>query len=115
MKQLTKDPWEEISKNYTIGKKLKVKIARLAQFGAFVSLDGGINGLIHNSEIPGNPQDPADVLEVGKTVDARVIEVNKEEKRIGLSLLAEGESPTEKKEEAKEEAPADGVAEEAAE
>lgn len=97
MKQLTKDPWEEISKKYTIGKKIKAKIARLAQFGAFVSLEGDINGLIHNSEIPGNPQDPADVLAVGQEIEARVIEVNQDEKRIGLSLLAEGESPTEKK------------------
>lgn len=116
MKQLTKDPWEEIEKKYKVGTKIKTKISRLAQFGAFVQLSDDITGLIHNSEIAGNPEDPAKVLEVGQAVEARVIEINKDEKRIGLSLLPEGESPTEKakakKEEAKEEASDEGETEE---
>lgn len=91
MKQLTKDPWEEIEKKYKVGSPIKTKITRLAQFGAFVQLEDDITGLIHNSEIPGNPEDPAKALEVGQAVEARVIEINKDEKRIGLSLLAEGE------------------------
>lgn len=95
MKQLTKDPWEEIEKTYKIGSSLEVKIARLAQFGAFVQLTDDINGLIHNSEIPGNPEDPADVLKVGQEVSARVIEINRKEKRIGLTLMPEGQSPRE--------------------
>lgn len=95
MKQLTKDPWEEIEKTYKIGSSLDVKIARLAQFGAFVQLTDDINGLIHNSEIPGNPEDPADVLKVGQEVSARVIEINRKEKRIGLTLMPEGQSPRE--------------------
>lgn len=96
MKQLTKDPWEEIEKKYKVGTKLKTKISRLAQFGAFVQLSDDITGLIHNSEIEGNPDDPAKVLEVGQAVEARVIEINKDEKRIGLSLLPEGQSSNEK-------------------
>ncbi len=110
MKQLTKDPWEEIEKKYKVGTKIKTKISRLAQFGAFVQLSDDITGLIHNSEIAGNPEDPAKVLEVGQAVEARVIEINKDEKRIGLSLLPEGESPSEKKaakKEVKEEAAAE--------
>ncbi|MFA4814604.1 MAG: S1 RNA-binding domain-containing protein [Candidatus Gracilibacteria bacterium] len=103
MKQLTKDPWEEIEKKYKIGTKIKTKISRLAQFGAFVQLSDDITGLIHNSEIPGNPEDPAKVLEVGQAVETRVIEINKDEKRIGLSLLAEGEAPAEKVKVKKEE------------
>ncbi len=103
MKQLTKDPWEEIEKKYKVGTKLKTKISRLAQFGAFVQLSDDITGLIHNSEIEGNPDDPAKVLEVGQAVEARVIEINKDEKRIGLSLLAEGASPAEKASEDAEE------------
>ena len=99
MKQLTKDPWEEIEKKYTIGSTVKTKVTRIAQFGAFVELSNDINGLIHSSEIPGNHQDLADVLEVGKTIDARVIEINKDEKRIGLSLYKEGEKPEPKEEE----------------
>jgi small subunit ribosomal protein S1 len=98
MKQLTKDPWVEMAKKYQIGSTIKTKITRIAQFGAFVKLTNDINGLIHSSEIPGNPNDIADVLEVGQEVDARVIEVNKDEKRIGLSLKKEGEKKEEKEE-----------------
>lgn len=97
MKQLTKDPWDEIEKKYIIGTTIKTEITRLAQFGAFVKLTKDINGLIHSSEIPGDPKDPADVLEVGQMVDARVIEINKSEKRIGLTLKPVGESAAEKK------------------
>lgn len=104
MKQLTEDPWEKIEKTYTIGKKIKTKIARLAPFGAFVELTDEINGLIHSTEIPGQPEDPADALEVGQDVEVRVVEVNKDEKRIGLTLMPEGESPREKAENGEEEA-----------
>lgn len=107
IKQLTKDPWENIEGKYKVGSKIKAKVSRLAQFGAFVELDDDINGLIHTSEIPGEPQDPAEVLTVGETIDARVIEINKDEKRIGLSLLEEGAKKAEKKEEVAEEAPAE--------
>jgi len=93
MKQLTPDPWAEIGKKYQVGTVIKTKISRLAQFGAFVQLENDITGLIHNSEIPGNPDDAAKVLTAGQDVEARVIEINKDEKRIGLSLLPEGAKP----------------------
>lgn len=95
MKQLSEDPWEELEKNFKVGSTIKTKIIRLAQFGAFVQVNDDINGLIHNTEIPGQPEDPAEVLKVGQEVDARVIEVNKSEKRIGLTLMPEGQSPAE--------------------
>lgn len=98
IKQLTPDPWAEIEKKYKVGTVIKTKISRLAQFGAFVQLEDDITGLIHNSEIPGNPDDAAKALDVGQAVEARVIEINKDEKRVGLSLLPEGEAPAEKKE-----------------
>ena len=101
MKQLTPDPWEEIEKKYKVGTVIKTKISRLAQFGAFVQLEDDITGLIHNSEIPGNPDDAAKALEVGQSVEARVIEINKDEKRVGLSLLAEGEGAEKKEKKAK--------------
>ncbi|MFT7184260.1 MAG: ribosomal protein S1, partial [Oceanicoccus sp.] len=99
VKQLTKDPWEKIEKEFTVGKTIKTKITRLAQFGAFVKINSDINGLIHNTEIPGQPADPTEVLKVGQEVEARVIEVKKSEKRIGLTLMPEGESPSENGEE----------------
>ena len=92
MKQLTSDPWAEISAKYKIGDKIKGKITRIAQFGAFIELTDEINGLIHSSEIPGDPADPSDVLKVGQDVEARVIEINLDEKRIGLSLKSEAEA-----------------------
>lgn len=102
MKQLTKDPWDEIQERYKIGSSIKTEISRIAQFGAFVKLTDEISGLIHSSEIPGNPNDPAEVLEVGQKITARVIEINKDEKRIGLSLLPEGEKAEAKEEEEEE-------------
>lgn len=93
MKQLSLDPWAEISAKYKIGDKIKGKITRIAQFGAFIELTNEISGLIHSSEIPGDPADPADVLKVGQSVDATVIEVNLDEKRIGLSLKPQSAKP----------------------
>lgn len=106
MKQLTSDPWAEITSKYKIGDKIHGKITRLAQFGAFVELTDEINGLIHSSEIPGDPADPADVLKVGQEVEARVIELNLDEKRVGLSLKDESASAP-KAEEASEESEED--------
>lgn len=104
MKQLTEDPWKKIKDNYKVGSIIEVKISRLAQFGAFVELEGDIHGLIHCSEIPGNPKDPADVLQVGQAIKVRVIEVDPEEKRVGLSMKLEAEP---KKEEDSQEEIAD--------
>ncbi len=112
IKQLTPDPWAEIEKKYKVGTVIKTKISRLAQFGAFVQLEDDITGLIHNSEIPGNPDDAAKALEVGQKVEARVIEINKDEKRVGLSLLPEGEAPAEKKEKKPKKDEAEEVTEE---
>ena len=60
-----------------------------------MKINSDINGLIHNTEIPGQPEDPGDALKVGQEVEARVIEVNKSEKTIGLTLMPPGESPAE--------------------
>lgn len=107
IKQLTEDPWDKIAKKYVLNSKIKAKITRLAPFGAFVELSDDINGLIHSSEIPGSPSDPADVLKVGETVDARVIEVNQDERRIGLSLLDPKESEKKVKSDEEEQPKAD--------
>ena len=101
MKQLTEDPWVKIASQYQLGSMIKTKITRLAPFGAFVELTADINGLIHSSEIPGNPSDPADALKAGQEVEARVIEVNQDERRIGLSLLPEDKGEKEEKAEKK--------------
>lgn len=96
IKRLVPDPWEEIASQFKVGKVVKGEINRLAPFGAFIKLTDEINGLIHLSELvsaDGSPiNDPSDVLTVGEMVEAKVIDVNLEEHRIGLSIKALKES-----------------------
>lgn len=90
IKRLTEDPWKDIARQFELGRTIKGEINRLAPFGAFMKLTDDINGLIHLSEMikeDGTPaEDPSDVLHVGQQVEARVIDVNLDEHRIGLSL-----------------------------
>lgn len=89
MKQLTKDPWEEVAERYPVGKKVSGSIVRFADYGAFVRLEKDINGLVHLSEIAHHKvTDPAEVLTIGQKIDAQVINIDVDERRIGLSLKA---------------------------
>ena len=107
IKRLMPDPWEEISKKYPIGGKVKGTINRFSQFGAFVQLEDEINGLIHLSEISDKKvDDPKDFLTIGDEVEATVINIDRDEHRIGLSLKQGGKGAEKKakKEEKTEEA-----------
>lgn len=85
-KQLN-DPWKGISEKYPKDSQVQVKIARIADFGAFAEIEDGIDGLIHISQISNEHiKHPGDVLKIGDEVTARILEVNEEEKRIRLSL-----------------------------
>ena len=89
MKQLENDPWEQIMQRHPINSDVEVEVAKLVSFGAFARLENGVEGLIHVSEIDDEPvQKPEDALSVGQTVKARVISVDKEERKIGLSIRA---------------------------
>lgn len=89
MKRLIPDPWSEIEAKYPIGTKVKGVINRFSSFGAFVQLENDINGLIHLSEISNQKvEDPADFLKTGEEVEAIVINIDRDEHRIGLSLKA---------------------------
>ncbi len=89
LKQAQNDPWDEIAAKYPIGLAVKGKIAKIASFGAFVELDGGVDGLIHISQISDKHVDKIrDALEVGQEVEARVLKVDRAERRIGLSIRA---------------------------
>lgn len=89
IKRLIPDPWAEIEAKYSIGSKVKGVINRFSQFGAFVQLEDDINGLIHLSEISSQKvDDPSDFLAIGESVEAEVINIDREEHRIGLSLKA---------------------------
>jgi small subunit ribosomal protein S1 len=89
IKQLTGDPWKTIDQKYKIGDLVKGKVTKLASFGAFVQLQDDIDGLVHISQLSGSHVAKVkDVLKVGQEVEARVIKVDKVERRIGLSIKA---------------------------
>jgi len=101
IKQLEGDPWKEIENKYKIGDLVKGKVSKITTFGAFISLEGDIDGLIHISQISEDRVDKIkDHLKVGQEVEARVIKVDKTERRIGLSLKAANYSEEDIKREA---------------
>ncbi len=89
VKQLDQDPWKEIDGRFRIGDLVKGTITKLTNFGAFVQLQDDIDGLVHISQISEDRVEKVkDVLKVGQEVEARVIKVDKAERRIGLSVKA---------------------------
>jgi small subunit ribosomal protein S1 len=89
IKQLAEDPWKNIDEKYKIGDLVKGKVTKLASFGAFVQLNDDIDGLVHISQLSeDHVAKVKDVLKVGQEVEARVIKVDKVERRIGLSIKA---------------------------
>lgn len=104
MKRLTEDPWLEAAKKYQIGTVVEGEINRLTPFGAFIKLSDDINGLIHVTEISDTEvTDPASVLKVGEKVKAKVIAIEPDEHRVGLSIKALSESADKPKKAKKEE------------
>lgn len=89
IKQLTQDPWEEVAQRYPVGKKVTGSVVRFADYGAFLKLEKDINGLVHLSELAHHKvTDPAEVLTIGQKIDAQVINIDIDERRIGLSIKA---------------------------
>src|SRR5256885_4168 len=89
LRQLEPNPWDEIDQKYKIGDLVKGKVTKLASFGAFVQLQDDIDGLVHISQLSeDHVAKVKDVLKVGQEVEARVIKVDKLERRIGLSIKA---------------------------
>jgi len=89
MKQLTQDPWEDIDRIYKMGDVIKGKVARVAGYGAFIELENEIDGLVHISQVSEERIEKIkDHLTEGDEVSARVIKIDKEERRIGLSIKA---------------------------
>jgi len=89
MKQLAIDPWQEIENHFRIGDVVKGKVSKLTSYGAFVELDNDIDGLVHISQIgEDHIEKIKDVLKVAQEVTARVIKIDRDERRIGLSIKA---------------------------
>ena len=102
MKQLEVDPWEKIETLYKVGDLVTGKVTKLASFGAFVGLQHDIDGLVHISQISEERVDKIkNVLKVGQDVNARVVKIDRNERRIGLSIKAAAYSDEQLKEEQK--------------
>ena len=87
-KQLTEDPWKNIGEKYAAGQKIKGKVVSLTDFGAFVELEKGVEGLVHISDLSWSRKliHPRKLLSIGEEVVVSVLDVNPETKRISLGL-----------------------------
>src|SRR6188768_2397665 len=88
MKQTQEDPWNHVQEAYPLGKKVSGKVMSITDYGAFVELEPGVEGLIHVSEMSWTKKvkHPSKVLEVGQEIDCQVLEVDAKAKRISLGL-----------------------------
>lgn len=87
IKRLLPDPWDEIIKKYKVGQVIKGEITKIVDYGAFVRIEEGLNGLIHISELSSQlVKDPAEVVKEGETREVMVISMSKEERHLGLSI-----------------------------
>jgi small subunit ribosomal protein S1 len=87
IKQLTDDPWKSVAERYEVGKEITGTITNLTDFGIFVELEEGIEGLVHVSEISKEKvKTPVGMFEPGEVISARVMNINSDERRIGLSI-----------------------------
>ena len=87
-KQLLPDPWDEIEEKYIPGNSVKGKVINLTQFGAFIELEEGIDGLIHVSDLSWTKivRHPKEILEKTQDLEVRILEVSRENRRISLGL-----------------------------
>jgi len=97
LKQLTDNPWESITDKYPVGGIVEGKVVNLTDYGAFVELDPGVEGLIHVSEMfwTREIKHPSKVLSLGQNLKAMILDVNKESKRISLGLKQTTDNPWE--------------------
>ena len=98
IKHLTPDPWNEIPEKYKPGTRVSGKVTNITDFGLFVELEEGIEGLIHVSQLPKGQQDVKELkdFQIGDELDAEVVNVSQKDKRIGLSIRKLQESPEKK-------------------
>ena len=98
LKQLNDNPWEQITDRYPIGSTVKGKVVNLTDYGVFVELESGVEGLVHISEMYWTREikHPSKVLNVGEEIEVMVLEVNPQTKRVSLSLKQTTPNPWEK-------------------
>src|SRR6185369_925835 len=88
MKQLTPYPWEDVDKRYTVTQRVKGKVVSITDYGAFVELEKGIEGLIHISEMSWtrHVRHPSKVVAIGDQIEAVILKIDKENEKISLGL-----------------------------
>jgi small subunit ribosomal protein S1 len=88
LKQIESNPWQELADKYPVGAKLRGKVRNLTEFGAFVEVEEGIDGLIHISDLSWTKRvkHPSEVLKKGDTVEAVVLNIDAENQRLSLGL-----------------------------
>ena len=87
VKQLERDPWDSLKARYKVGQSIDGAVTKLTDFGAFVEIEEGVEGLIYVSEIADHRiEKPSDVLKVGDMVKAEILSIEPKERRIGLSI-----------------------------
>ncbi len=97
IKQLEADPWEGVDERYPVGEKLKGTVTNIADYGAFIELEPGVEGLVHISEMSWTKKNihPGKIVSTSQVVDVMVLEVNSEKRRISLGLKQCEENPWE--------------------
>lgn len=114
MKQLQKDPWQDSVKKYQIGQVVKGKISKVMPFGVFVELDDQIQGLAHLMELSHEEvKNPEELMKIGEEKEFKIISIEPQEHRLGLSIKALHEKPKDKEEAKVEAVPAEEPKEEA--
>src|SRR3989338_6421587 len=94
-KQIAPDPWAGVEEKYTVGKKLRGKVVSITDYGAFIELENGVEGLIHISEMSWGKylKHPSKIAAVGDTVEAVVLNIDKEKRKISLSMKQNEPNP----------------------
>ncbi len=86
IKRAEVDPWTTVEQRYQVGQLVTGTITKIAPFGAFARIEDGVEGLIHLSELPAGQQDPKAVLKEGQEVQVRILRIDAERRRLGLSI-----------------------------
>jgi small subunit ribosomal protein S1 len=97
MKQLDKDPWEIVAEKFQVGSKVKGKVTNITDYGAFVELEDGIEGLVHVSEMSWTKKNvhPGKILSTSEMVEVQVLEIDSSKRRISLGLKQVQSNPWE--------------------
>ena len=95
IKQLTKDPWQNIKKKYKEGKNYSGKVSKITDYGAFIELKEGIEGLIHISEMTWDKKkkNPSEIVSIGEKVDVTILELDLDKRKLSFRMKKESSNP----------------------